>query len=482
MRLTRLPARKLARMRRAESSGAKAAARRRRRRETPGRGRPPRPARRRRSTRMRHWMLRPSSTPFFARSVEWVRADVPFGNQVVDEIEHIYYTWNAPHEGRAAAEAACRRPVRPEGRSERSGCLAPADQAGLPRTRFRRRDLEADRAARPGWPAGAGDDLPPRARLSAQRRLCRLVRPHPHRSRLLSGPLRAAERRGSRAGDGPGDQRWRLLATFNAGFIYSDVNNGSTDNGRVNEPLAQGNATLIGYRDGRVAIKIWHGGPNAGPDVAWSRQSLPPIIWNGRLNPALNDSSQWGFTVGNAVRVWRTGVGIDRRGNLIFAAADGQTVITAGRDPAARGRGSRDAVRHQRRLAHPDHLHPPPRPRPDGRSGRIDTARHPLPHPRRPRLLRRLSPPARSGHRPLQVGIRRLRQEKRRRRRSGSPGATGRSARSAREAVSAAARSRRCYFIPGLDADAEEQEPATRSGGPRSRWASIPAAATRAAP
>ena len=35
----------------------------------------------------------------------------------------------------------------------------------------------------------------------------------------------------------PYDQRWRLLATFNGGFIYTDVNNGSTDNGRVNEPL-----------------------------------------------------------------------------------------------------------------------------------------------------------------------------------------------------------------------------------------------------
>ena len=129
----------------------------------------------------------------------------------------------------------------------------------------------------------------------------------------------------------PNDQRRRLLATFNGGFIYSDVNNGSTDNGRINEPLAEGNATLIGYRDGRVAIMIWSGGPNAGPNVAWARQSLPPIIWNGRLNPALNDSSQWGFTVGNAVRVWRTGVGIDRRGNLIFAAADDQTVITLAR-------------------------------------------------------------------------------------------------------------------------------------------------------
>src|SRR5262249_41130554 len=90
-------------------------------------------------------------------------------------------------------------------------------------------------------------------------------------------------------------------------------------------------ATLIGYRDGRVAITTWRGGPNAGPDVAFARQSLPPIIWNGKLNPALNDSSQWGFTLGNAVRVWRTGVGIDRRGNLIYAAADYKPVITLAR-------------------------------------------------------------------------------------------------------------------------------------------------------
>src|SRR5206468_841661 len=98
--------------------------------------------------------------------------------------------------------------------------------------------------------------------------------------------------------------------------------------GRTYEPLKDGLATLIGYRDGRVDIRTWRGGPNAGPRVAFARQSLPLIIQDGRLNPALNDSSQWGFTLGNAVRVWRTGVGIDRRGNLIYAAANYQTVIT----------------------------------------------------------------------------------------------------------------------------------------------------------
>ena len=186
---------------------------------------------------------------------------IPFGNQVVDEIEHIYYTWNAPIEGRPATDEPAADRSKPHGAGADSR-LAAADQAGLRHRAPRRGGLEADRAARPGWPAGAGDDLPPRDRLSAQRRLSRLVRPHPHRiSPTTRGATsrrapRFADRRWSRT-----SQRWRLLATFNAGFIYSDVNNGSTDNGRVNEPLAQGNATLIGYRDGRVAIKIWQWRP-----------------------------------------------------------------------------------------------------------------------------------------------------------------------------------------------------------------------------
>jgi len=75
----------------------------------------------------------------------------------------------------------------------------------------------------------------------------------------------------------------------------------------------------------------WNGGPNVGSDVAWARQSLAPIVWDGQLNPQLNDnpdSPQWGYTLGGVTRVWRTGVGIDRQGNLIYVAADGLTVIT----------------------------------------------------------------------------------------------------------------------------------------------------------
>ena len=280
------------------------------------------------------WMLRPSSLPFGVRSVEWVRADFPFGNTIVDDIEHIYYSSKAPARGgpqlKSLPPATGRAAKAPKRAAPWPPRIKPVFANPLP----------GEGVWKPtGPPVDGGPPV-----------LVTTFRPDLHypsivayvawfdhtRTALAFYPGRyeppSAAVRGPMMV--PYDQRSRLLATFNSGFIYTDVNNGSTDNGRVNEPLADGNATLVGYRDGRVAIVKWSGGPNAGPNVAWARQSLRPIVWNGRLNPTLNanpDSPQWGFTLGNAVRVWRTGVGVDARGNLIYAAADGQTVITLAR-------------------------------------------------------------------------------------------------------------------------------------------------------
>src|SRR5690242_5515813 len=45
------------------------------------------------------WMLQPTSLSWGVRSVEWVRQDVPFGNWLVDEVEHVYYGLTAPKKG-----------------------------------------------------------------------------------------------------------------------------------------------------------------------------------------------------------------------------------------------------------------------------------------------------------------------------------------------------------------------------------------------
>jgi hypothetical protein len=268
----------------------------------------------------------PSSLPLGVRTVEWVR--MHHLNWLVDNAEHVYYTWQTPAKGgpqlktlpvvglhakpKAHATAVWPPPIRPvfahplrgEGVWKPSGPLVAGRPPVLVTTFRTERDyprivayvawFDHRRTALAYYP---GRYEPPSA--------------------TLRGPMQV-----------PFGQRWRLLATFNSGFIYSDGLNGDALDGHVNEPLRDGLATVVAYRSGAVNIVDWHGGPSPGRRVAFARQSLPLIIDHGRLSPALNDSTQWGFTLGNAVRVWRTGIGIDRRGNLIYAAADYQTVTT----------------------------------------------------------------------------------------------------------------------------------------------------------
>jgi hypothetical protein len=281
-------------------------------------------------------MVQPSSLPLGVRSVEWLRSH--HGNWLVDEAESIYYGFKAPRKGG------------PQLRSLPKVGLAPAATSARPARR---------RRAQTAWPLrikpiftvplqGEGVWTPTgppidghapvlvttfRTETDYPRIVAYLAWFDHTRTALAFYPGRYEPPNAPVRGpmSVPSGQRWRLLATFNSGFIYKDGQNGSSVNGLSYEPLKDGLATLIGYRDGHLDIKTWTGGSNAGPQVAFARQSLPLIIQDGRLNPALNDTSQWGYTLGNAVRVWRTGVGIDRRGNLIYAAANDQTVITLAR-------------------------------------------------------------------------------------------------------------------------------------------------------
>ena len=283
-------------------------------------------------------MLQPSSLPLGIRSVEWLRAH--HGNWLVDEIENIYYSSKAPKKGGPQLKGLPATGLAPAAGGQRHGqSTARGGTASWPRPI---KPVFAHRLPGEGiwnWTGPPVNGRPP-VLVTAFRserdypRIVAYVAWFDHtRTALAFYPGRYEPPRAPVRGpmSVPHDQRWRLLATINAGFTYIDGHNGSSINGLTYEPLKDGLATLIGYRDGRVQIKTWTGGPNAGPQVAFARQSLALIIDNGRLSPKLNDSSQWGATLGNAVRVWRTGVGIDRRGNLIYAAANNQTVITLAR-------------------------------------------------------------------------------------------------------------------------------------------------------
>jgi hypothetical protein len=277
-------------------------------------------------------MMQPSSLPLWPRTVEWLRSH--HGNWLVDEVEHYYYSWKAPKKGGPqlkslpivalpAAPATKKKAVR-----HRVASWPPPIRA-----------VFAHRLPGEGLWSGTGPIVrgSPGVLVTEYRtevdypRIVAYVAWFDHtRTSVAFYPGRYEPPNAPVRGpmSVPFDQRWRLLATFNGGFIYRDGQNGSSIDGMMYEPLKDGLATLVAYRDGRVDVKSWTGGPVAGRGVAFARQSLPLIVDHGRLNPNLNDSSQWGYTLGNAVRVWRTGAGIDRRGNLIYAAADDQTVTT----------------------------------------------------------------------------------------------------------------------------------------------------------
>jgi hypothetical protein len=124
----------------------------------------------------------------------------------------------------------------------------------------------------------------------------------------------------------PSARRRALLATFNSGFKHQDSGGGFFARRVLFEPLIRGMGTVVGYRNGRVDIRAWSGGARPRPSVSLARQNLPLIVDGGRPNPNLSDGPAWGATLGNAVLVWRSAVGVDRHGNLIYAAAPLQTV------------------------------------------------------------------------------------------------------------------------------------------------------------
>jgi hypothetical protein len=119
--------------------------------------------------------------------------------------------------------------------------------------------------------------------------------------------------------------RSRLLAVFNAGFYEHDAPAGFFVNGLLYHPMIRGLGTVVQYRSGRIDVVAWHGGDRPGSNVIMARQNLVLFVNHARANPALDVSERWGSTWQGAPAVWRSGLGIDAHGNLIYLAAPNQT-------------------------------------------------------------------------------------------------------------------------------------------------------------
>jgi hypothetical protein len=118
------------------------------------------------------------------------------------------------------------------------------------------------------------------------------------------------------------------VASFNSAFQLADSGGGVVLHNHTWAPMRDGVGTILRYTDGRVDVIDWTGGSIARSNVVWARQNLPLIVDNSRPNPNLSTGPEWGATLGNAIQVWRSAVGVDSHGNLIYAAANYQTVAS----------------------------------------------------------------------------------------------------------------------------------------------------------
>jgi Phosphodiester glycosidase len=275
-------------------------------------------------------MLGPSNSSLGIRSVEWLRDHGAAG--LVSQVESIYYALTAPSKGGPALRA-----------------LPQVGYGSVQARRLRAEELAA--AYRPPavkplmYPALPGEGVWRTTRpglVGEPPLLLTTLRNQPEYPRVVTGlawinakrttvtlnPGRLEPAvtlpRGSM--DVPPGRRGALLATFNSGFKLGDSHGGVILNGHTYVTMRDGQATLVGYRDGQIDVVDWQNGPQAPGSVVFARQNLPLIVNEGRPSPNLSNGAEWGVTVGNAILVWRSGIGVDRYGNLIYAAGEDQTV------------------------------------------------------------------------------------------------------------------------------------------------------------
>jgi hypothetical protein len=269
-----------------------------------------------------HAMTQASNVPAGVRAVEWLRDNGAAG--IVSSVERFYYSINAPATGGAALKAlpkvgtagavsssyappAIRPVISPalpgEGVWQRTGPLVQGAPPVLVTT-FRPDPLYPQMVAGVAW-------------IDMTRAWLQL---YPGRYE----PPNA----GNALAEVPTALRHGLLATFNSGFKLEDSGGGFVAFGHVYAPLHEGMATLVRLRDGTADVRAWTGGPVPGPEVEFARQNLRLLVSGGQPASDLADGPQWGATLGNAIRVWRSGVGVDSRGNIIYAAADNQTAAS----------------------------------------------------------------------------------------------------------------------------------------------------------
>ena len=113
-----------------------------------------------------------------------------------------------------------------------------------------------------------------------------------------------------------------LVAAFNAGFLMDNAEGGYYTNHKVVDPLKAGGASFVIYKNGNATIGAWGRNVHMTPNVVSVRQNLVLLVNHAKPVPGLNanDTTVWGYTLANAVYVWRSGIGETANGALVYVA------------------------------------------------------------------------------------------------------------------------------------------------------------------
>jgi hypothetical protein len=120
----------------------------------------------------------------------------------------------------------------------------------------------------------------------------------------------------------PPSLRSGLVAAFNSGFRVGASRGGWYLNGRTAVPLRAGAASLVVLRDGSATVAAWGRDATLTPDVVAVRQNLTLMVDHGIPSPGLggNILGVWGATLGHVIVTWRSALGVDAAGHLLYVA------------------------------------------------------------------------------------------------------------------------------------------------------------------
>jgi hypothetical protein len=109
-----------------------------------------------------------------------------------------------------------------------------------------------------------------------------------------------------------------LLATFNGGFMVNASEGGWFAYGQTGIPLRDGAASLIIRGDGTAFVGEWGRDATASAHLVAVRQNLRLLVDGGKVASDLSPQS-WGAVFGGGTTTWRSGIGTDAKGHLIYA-------------------------------------------------------------------------------------------------------------------------------------------------------------------